>query len=134
MGRYPSLNVLAPFVALYIWWLPQTRQFDFYFLLVPLFHSLQYLAFVYKIEETRLRGVPQRQLRATGIIAGVVIAGWFAFEFGPNAVDSRLGTFDAWGMFFFFTAATLFINIHHYFIDNVLWRFRDPHVRSYLLQ
>jgi hypothetical protein len=27
----------------------------------------------------------------------------------------------------------LFINIHHYFIDNVLWRFRDPEVREYLL-
>jgi hypothetical protein len=36
-------------------------------------------------------------------------------------------------MFFFFTAAMLFINIHHYFIDNVIWRFKDPEVRNYLL-
>jgi hypothetical protein len=27
----------------------------------------------------------------------------------------------------------LFINIHHYFIDNVIWRFRDPVVRQRLL-
>jgi hypothetical protein len=27
----------------------------------------------------------------------------------------------------------LFINIHHYFIDNVIWRFRDPVVRQHLL-
>jgi len=27
----------------------------------------------------------------------------------------------------------LFINIHHYFIDNVVWRFKDPQVRAYLL-
>ena len=51
-----AVIVLAPFVALYIWWLPQTRQYEYYFLLVPLFHSLQYLAFAYKMEETRLRG------------------------------------------------------------------------------
>ena len=60
-------------------------------------------------------------------------AGWLVFEFVPDAMDSRLGTFDAWGMSFFITAAMLFINIHHYFIDNVLWRFKDPHVRAYLL-
>ena len=48
-------------------------------------------------------------------------------------MDSRVGTNDAWGMSFFVTAAMLFINIHHYFIDNVLWRFKDPRVRAYLL-
>ena len=51
----------------------------------------------------------------------------------PNTLDVTLGTFAAWNMFFFFTAAMLFINVHHYFIDNVLWRFKDPEVRAYLL-
>jgi hypothetical protein len=132
-GRLPSLNLLAPFVALYIWWMPQTRQFEFYFLLTPLFHSLQYLAFVYKMEDTRLQARPHRELRGTLIVVGVILAGWLAFEFVPNTADNLLGTFNAWQMFFFFTAAMLFINIHHYFIDNVLWRFRDPEVRAYLL-
>jgi len=132
-GARPSLNMLAPFVSLYIWWLPQTRQYEFYFLLTPFFHSLQYLAFVYKMEDTRLRRVRHPELRATFIMFGVVLAGWLAFEFLPNTIDNQLGTFRAWQMFFFFTAAMLFINIHHYFIDNVLWRFRDREVREYLL-
>ena len=132
-GQVPSLNLLAPFVALYIWWLPQTRQYEFYFLLTPLFHSLQYLAFVYKMEDTRLKTVPNREVQATAVIVGVVSAGWLFFEFLPNTVDNVLGTYNSWQMFFFFTAAMLFINIHHYFIDNVLWRFRDPEVREYLL-
>ena len=132
-GRLPSVNLLVPFVALYIWWLPQTRQYEFYFLLVPLFHSLQYLAFAYKMEDARLRDTPHRQLRATVIVLGIIGAGWAAFELLPNVMDTRLGTFDAWGMLFFFTAAMLFINIHHYFIDNVIWRFKDPQVRNYLL-
>ena len=50
-----------------------------------------------------------------------------------NTLDTALGTFAAWQMFFFFTAAMLFINVHHYFIDNVLWRFKNPEVRAYLL-
>ena len=132
-GQRPSLNLLAPFVALYVWWLPQTRQYEFYFLLTPFFHSLQYLAFVYKMEDTRLRTTRHREVQATVIVVGTILAGWLAFELLPNTIDNELGTFNAWGMFFFFTAAMLFINIHHYFIDNVLWRFRDPEVRAFLL-
>ena len=132
-GRRPSLNMVVPFFALYLWWLPQTRQYEFYFLLTPLFHSLQYLAFVYKMEDTRLKTERHREVRATAIVVGLVLAGWLVFEFVPNTVDNRLGTFNAWHMFFFFTAAMLFINVHHYFLDNVLWRFRDREVQHYLL-
>ena len=132
-GQRPSWNLLVPFIALYVWWLPQTRQYEFYFLLTPLFHSLQYLAFVYKMEDTRLKALPNREIRGTVLVVGLILAGWMAFELVPNTIDNALGTFNAWKMFFFFTAAMLFINIHHYFIDNVLWRFRDPRVKNYLL-
>lgn len=132
-GVLPGVNMLVPFLALYVWWLPQTRQYEFYFLLTPMFHSLQYLAFVYRMEDTRLRSERHREVKATALVLGIVVAGWLAFEFVPNTLDNALGTFGAWQMFFFFTAAMLFINIHHYFIDNVLWRFKDPRVRAYLL-
>src|SRR6185503_12557967 len=131
--QLPSLNMVVPFVALYVWWLPQTRQYEFYFLLTPLFHSLQYLAFAYKMEDTRLASGRHRELRAAAIVVGLVMAGWLVFECLPNSIDNALGTFASWKMFFFFTAAMLFINIHHYFIDNVLWRFKDPEVRRYVL-
>jgi hypothetical protein len=132
-GQVPGVNMVVPFVALYVWWLPITRQYEFYFLLTPFFHSLQYLAFVYKMEDTRLRGLDHPEVRGTILAFSIVRAGWLAFEFVPNEVDTALGTFNSWQMFFFFTAAMLFINIHHYFIDNVLWRFRDPEVQKYLL-
>jgi hypothetical protein len=132
-GETPSVNMVVPFLALYAWWLPITRQYEFYFLLTPFFHSLQYLAFVYKMEDTRLRGMQHPEIRGTILAFGIVLAGWLAFEFVPNEVDTALGTFNAWQMFFFFTAAMLFINIHHYFIDNVLWRFKDPEIQKYLL-
>jgi hypothetical protein len=132
-GQAPSVNMIVPFVALYVWWLPITRQYEFYFLLTPFFHSLQYLAFVYKMEDTRLRGLNHPEIRGTVLALAIVLAGWLAFEFVPNEIDTALGTFNAWQMFFFFTAAMLFINIHHYFIDNVLWRFKDPEIQKYLL-
>jgi hypothetical protein len=132
-GRLPSLNLLAPFVAIYVWWLPLTRQAEFYVLLTPLFHSLQYLAVVGKVEYSKLRESGHSEWRGTGLALGLVVAGWLAFELLPSMADIRLGTFAAWQMFFFFTAATLFLNIHHYFIDNVVWRFKDPVVRRHLL-
>ncbi len=132
VGQRPSLTLLAPFVAIYLWWHPWTRQDEYFLLLVPLFHGLQYLAFAYRMERTRLRGTPNPEVRGTALILGLILAGWLAFEFVPDAIDTHLDTFGTWQVFFFFTAAMLFINIHHYFIDNVLWRFRDPQVRAYL--
>jgi hypothetical protein len=64
---------------------------------------------------------------------GIVAAGWLSFELLPHAADTALQTFNTWRMFFFFTASMLFINIHHYFIDNVVWRFKDPVIRKHLL-
>ena len=130
----PSLNMVVPFVALYLWWLPRTRQSEFYLLLTPLFHSLQYLTFVYRMEHRRLETGPRTEVRATVLVVALVTAGWLAFELIPNSLDVQLATYGSWRMFFFFTAAMLFINIHHYFIDNVLWRFRDQDVQRYLLK
>jgi hypothetical protein len=133
-GRLPSLNLVVPFVAIYVWWLPITRQAEFYFVMAPLFHSLQYLAFVYKVEDSRLRRAARRHLRGTAWVVGIVLVGWLAFERVPAAFDRALRTTDLLSLPFFVIAATLFINIHHYFIDNVIWRFSDPQVREHLLQ
>lgn len=132
-GQRPGLNFLVPFVAMYVWWMPFTRQQEFYMLLTPFFHSLQYLAVVYKLEDSRLRTSSHYELRATLLMMGIVAAGWLSFELLPHAADTALQTFNTWRMFFFFTASMLFINIHHYFIDNVVWRFKDPVIRKHLL-
>ena len=132
-GAVPSANMLVAWIALYVWWLPQTRQEDFYFVLAPLFHSLQYLAFAYRVERGRLVAHAQSAARATVVTLSVVVMGWLAFELVPTALDERARTFDTWGLPFFFTAAMLFINIHHYFIDSVAWRLNDAPVRQYLL-
>jgi hypothetical protein len=132
-GQRPTMNMLVPYVAMYVWWLPFMRQHEFYFLLIPLFHSLQYLAVASKLQHAQLRGSADYEIKAVGIVLAVIGAGWLSFDLIPSTLDKWLGTFDSWRIFFFFTAAMLFINIHHYFIDNVLWRSRDPVVKQYLL-
>jgi hypothetical protein len=132
-GKLPTANFLVPMAALYIWWLPITRQDEFYFFMAPLFHSVQYLPFVYRVEDSRRRAAAASQAALVVATAAVLVVGWLSFELVPGAFDSFLDTSAALGISFFVIAATLFINIHHYFIDNVIWRFKDPAVREHLL-
>jgi len=67
-----------------------------YFLLTPFFHSLQYLAFVYKMEDTRLRGLQHPEIRGTviafatilAVVAGLTISAStsFAHDFWTNVL------------------------------------------------
>jgi hypothetical protein len=133
-GRLPSANFLVPMAALYVWWLPLTRQAEFYFFMAPLFHAVQYLPFVYRIEDSRRRATGSGHAALVAMVAGVLLAGWLAFETVPGAADAALDTLQRLGISFFVIAAMLFINIHHYFIDNVIWRFGDPEIRAHLLE
>lgn len=134
-GRTPSANFLVPYLAFALWWTPPLIQKDLFIYLVPFFHSLQYLPFVHKMESRRLGATRPDTARARGIVAAfaLVAAGFLAFDLLPDTADALAGTWKRLGIGAFVMAAALFINIHHYFIDNVLWRFRDPEVREYLL-
>jgi hypothetical protein len=133
--RWPSMNMIVPYLAMYIWWVPLFVQDEFYMYVVPFFHSLQYLPFVYKIERGRDRELspahPER--RGTITMVALVVAGFACFELLPNTADAVFETQERMNLWFFFIAAQVFINVHHYFIDNVLWRFKNPEVKNYLL-
>ena len=63
--------------------------------------------------------------RATALMLGLALSGWMAFEVVPGNLDMSMNATTTFGFSFCLIAANLFINIHHYFIDNVLWRVRD---------
>jgi len=134
-GQRPSANMLVAPVAFIIWWLPPLVQIDFYIWIVPFFHSLQYLGFVYKIERNQLQDTRPNAIPLWGGFSaiGLVIAGFLAFEYVPNTADHFFDTQGQLGAWFFFASAVIFINVHHYFIDNVIWRFSNPRVRQFLL-
>jgi hypothetical protein len=133
--RLPGANMIVAYVAMYLWWVPMFVQNEFYMYVVPFFHSLQYLPFVYKIEQQRNGEIDPHRAgrRGTITIAVLVLAGFACFELAPNTADALLATNDRMSVWYFFIAAQIFINVHHYFIDNVLWRFDDPEIRKYLL-
>lgn len=131
----PSLNFIVPWVALFIWHLPPFHHPE-YFYIIALFHSLQYMPFVFKIEKARLVENPRSvgwPLRLVLIAIFTVVTGYLSFHYLPESLDPQLNTKTRFGMEYVLIATLAFINIHHYFIDNVLWRFKDPRVKEWLL-
>jgi hypothetical protein len=133
--RVPPLLMVVPVVAMFAWWIPATYNPTF-FVLVPMVHSLQYLPFAAKVERgrTAARHPERRALgRRLAVVAVVVgLAGWVAFEIGPNVADSLAGTSHRVGLLFFTAMIPVGINIHHYFIDHVIWRAGEPEVFTHL--
>lgn len=126
-GHRPGLNLMVPYLAMFVWWAPGLRQPDFYAYVVPFFHSLQYLVFVYRMEQYGLSEEPS-QWRLSAVALGLVAAGWMAFEYLPGNLDMTFANRELLGLSFFLIASHVFLNIHHYFLDNVLWRVRDDAV------
>lgn len=126
-GFAPSVNLVTPYLALLFWFLPFLRQTEYFLYFVPFFHSLQYLLFVYRVERS-LPSEAESETQWTLVMFGLVAAGWLLFEFLPGNLDVWLDHVRTFGLSFFLICASLLLNIHHYFLDNVLWRLKDDAV------
>lgn len=138
----PSVPGLMAWASLYVWYLPAFSHPAFAYL-IPFFHSLQYLALVWMFKRNQvaahvahLKGPEQRKLwviKFIGYFATATVLGALAFEFIPKGLD-REGLLQnpALGTAPFLAAFLIFINIHHYFIDNVLWRSSNEEIRAHL--
>lgn len=133
-GSIPSATFLVPMVALLLWHVPLFSNPQ-YFYFIAMFHSLQYLPFVAKVEKTRYRraGIASPLRGLAVFFALMLVLGYFSFDLIPNGLDKVTDSQVAWGFSYFLIAFLAFINIHHYFIDNVLWRFKTRQVRELLL-
>jgi hypothetical protein len=131
----PSLTMIIPWIAFHLWWAPVFDQSEFSLYAVPFFHSLQYLAFVHKIEKNP-NPTPSKLnpgwKDATKIIT-ILLIGILAFELIPGLLDRSYRTKDTLEVWYFLASAALVINIHHYFIDSVIWKLGDPEIRKKLL-
>jgi hypothetical protein len=141
-GARPSPPGIAALAALYVWYLPAFAHPSFAYL-IPFFHSLQYLVFVWSFKRNQtvdhsvhLHGKEQRQAWVVQFVGFAVLAlflGAMAFEFLPKFLDSQqLMSAQTLGASPFLAFFLLFINIHHYFIDNVIWRSDNAEVKKYL--
>lgn len=108
--------------------------------MIPALHSIQYLYFVYLLsrrEAEERQGPPwfERSVRVrVGILAFSALAlGLVLIRLAPWALDDGLvrGKDRALplGPTPYFAAFSVFINIHHYFMDHVIWRRDNPLMR-----
>ena len=145
----PINGVVAYFASLYLWVLLM-RLNILALLIVPALHSLQYLVVVarYQINRERERNDAFEQpsvallnrlfgrsfrLRLAGFLALGVVLGYLGFWGVPEILQAVVPYEEAvFGPSVFLFMVWIFINVHHYFLDNVMWRSQNPDVRKYL--
>jgi hypothetical protein len=142
-GRLP---MLAPLTALLcsIWvWSVYSSIDPLVVYAIPALHSAQYLYFVWLLKgnEAREREGPpwfERSARVRlGLLAtGALALGWLFFHGAPAALDDllvpRRSRFTDLGATPYFAALFAVVNIHHYFMDTVIWR-RENRLTRYLV-
>lgn len=138
-GRRFALNGLIGYlVTLYVWM--AFVQIDPMFVFIaPVLHSLQYLTVVWRFEANRVSATAQAgrresrfsRLAAFGIVG--LILGAMGFWIFPLLLDMVV-PYDrvVFGSSLFLFLFWVFINIHHYFIDNVIWRRDNPEAKAHL--
>ncbi len=145
-GRVVPVNGLTAYVAAVYVWLLVGRFDPLLLFMVPFFHSLQYMAVVWRYRlnaEGGLRDAgdgPRWEAwwrSAPGGLARFAIAGGVlgaaGFWWAPQAANALSGYDRAvFGTALFLFVAWTFINIHHYFIDNVIWRRDNPEMKRHL--
>lgn len=110
---------------------------------IPALHSIQYFYFVWLMKRNEARDAqgPPMFGRPVGVRLGVLAVsalalGWFLFRGAPTFLDDAFvsrarvaRTMDPLGETPFFAAFFVFVNIHHYFMDHVIWRRENPDTR-----
>jgi hypothetical protein len=107
---------------------------------VPALHSLQYLYMVWLLKgnEAREREGPpwfetSAGARLARLSASALLLGWLLFRGARASLDDTFGwppaTRSELGPTPYFAALYAFVNIHHYFMDNVIWRKDNPLTR-----
>jgi hypothetical protein len=141
-GTLPWNGLIAYTSALYIWLF--TFQDPLLLLVVPAFHSLQYLMVVWRYQlnvahgEARkappIRRPASRAWMHLGAFAVVGIVFGFAGFWAVPSILAVTMPYDKaiFGTTLFFFVGWVFINVHHYFLDTVMWRRENAETRTYL--
>lgn len=142
---FPKNGAIAYITSLYVWLIVFNIHPILGFI-IPAFHSAQYLIVVWRYEinrsiaeynaeksETPLSKPASVNRRLINFALLGIIAGILGFWFAPFVMDT-VTNFDLTGLSAtaFLFMFWVFINIHHYFIDNVIWRRENTDVSKYL--
>ena len=140
----PVVGIMAYGVTLYLWTL-FARIDPLWLLVVPALHSIQYLAVVYRFQSNfekaaaSSRNSGARQLLSGHAVqmslfwaAGLLIGGAM-FWVVPTFLDANVGyQHDVFGPTLFLFIFWVIVNVHHYFLDSVMWRRDNPETKLHL--
>lgn len=144
-GQLPWNGLVAYLTTLYLWVI-FVRFNPLVLAVVPTFHSLQYLAVVWRYQLNAAergeaapapamisRFLPAHWSSFVLFIGIGVLLGYLGFQGIPRSMDA-LVPYDSHllGPSLFVFSFYIFINIHHYFLDNVMWRRGNPDVQQYI--
>ena len=128
--RFIPLIVLLPAASQFIWfYAPNVGE---YVALVPFFHSLQYLLIAWSVQLAVGIGERRRSPSVSYVVSESVrwavinIAIGVALFWGLPRLGSQFGR----SLQFSSAVMLAAIQIHHFFVDGVIWRLREPSVRS----
>jgi hypothetical protein len=120
-GRRPGAVLVAPYVAALCWLVLPTSPL-LLLLFLAAFHALQYLAVGHRAEIAiaSTRAVPVELTWWLNIFGGAAAGGLLVSRWLPKLLDNHAS--GAGGPLLFTAAAFVFLNLHHYLIDAVIWR------------
>ncbi len=146
-GRLPPLAPLSGLLITIWLWTVYSGLDPLMVYMIPALHSVQYLYFVWLLKRNEAResegpptfGLPTRV--RLGILAVTAVGlGWLLFRGAPTFLDSvlvspdpkRIHSLGGLGATPYLAALFVFVNIHHYFMDHVIWRRDNPETRHLL--
>ncbi len=141
-GRLPLITPLTALLCS-IWpWSIYSSVDPLVRYVIPALHSVQYLYFVWLLKgnEAREREGPPWFERSAGVRLGLLSLSALALGFllfhgvpavldGARALRGAARASEALGPTPNFAAIYAFVNIHHYFMDTVIWRRENPETR-----
>jgi len=141
-SRNLSFGGVLGYTSSSYFWVLFASVHPLFFYMVPFFHSLQYLAFVYKFKKSEFeqtRGPESSFSRhllklLAFILAGFVLGGAL-MDWLPKWFDNMVAVENAgFTRNYYLVSFLLFINIHHFFIDNAFWRRDNKEVQQFLFR
>lgn len=141
--REGALPIVTPLTALLcsIWsWSIYSSADPLVVYAIPALHSMQYLYFVWLLRRNEARereGPPwferSARVRIGALAVGALGLGWLLFHGAPSLLDDllvpRRARLTAIGATPYFAAIFAVVNIHHFFMDWVIWRRENPATR-----
>ena len=142
----PHTGVMAYLTSIYLWQIA-IRFNPLFVIVIPAFHSLQYMMVVSRFQinvETENvsngRGALLTRLCRNAPLAGLIqfyvigaCLGFLAFWALPGLVTGLTeGEASGFPVGWAFAMFWIFVNVHHYLLDNVMWRKGNPDVAKHL--